>query len=30
MIKGKDDRDVLQMRVDMGILQLETTGRPGR
>ncbi|TWU03134.1 UvrB/UvrC motif-containing protein [Neorhodopirellula pilleata] len=28
MIKGKDDRDVLQMRVDMGILQLETTGRP--
>jgi hypothetical protein len=28
LIKGKDDRDVIQMRVDMGILQLETTGRP--
>lgn len=28
LIKGKDGRDVLQMRVDMGILQLETTGRP--
>ncbi|TWT50607.1 UvrB/uvrC motif protein [Rubripirellula amarantea] len=28
MTKGKDGRDVLQMRVDMGILQLETTGRP--
>lgn len=28
MIKGKDGRDVLQMRVDMGVLQLETTGRP--
>lgn len=28
MIKGKDGRDVIQMRVDMGVLQLETTGRP--
>ena len=28
LIKGADGRDVLQMRVDMGILQLETTGRP--
>lgn len=28
MIKGKDGRDVVQMRVDMGILQIETTGRP--
>ena len=28
IVKGKDGRDVLQMRVDMGILQLETTARP--
>ncbi|QDT07217.1 UvrB/uvrC motif protein [Rubripirellula lacrimiformis] len=28
LIKGNDGRDVLQMRVDMGVLQLETTGRP--
>lgn len=28
MVKGKDGRDVIQMRVDMGILQMETTGRP--
>lgn len=28
LIKGKDGRDVIQMRVDMGVLQLETTGRP--
>jgi len=28
LVKGKDGRDVIQMRVDMGILQLETTGRP--
>ena len=28
LVKGKDGRDVLQMRVDMGILQPETTGRP--
>jgi hypothetical protein len=25
---GSDGRDLLQMRVDMGVLQLETTGRP--
>ena len=28
LVKGKDGRDVIHMRVDMGILQLETTGRP--
>jgi len=28
MVKGRDGRDVIQMRVDMGVLQLETTGRP--
>ena len=28
LIKGNDGRDVIQMRVDMGILQMETTGRP--
>ena len=28
MVKGADGRDVIQMRVDMGLLQLETTGRP--
>lgn len=28
LVEGKDGRDVIQMRVDMGILQLETTGRP--
>ena len=28
LVKGKDGRDVIQMRVDMGILQMETTGRP--
>ena len=26
-VKGPDGRDVLQMRVDLGILQLEATGR---
>ena len=26
--KGEDGRDVIQMRIDMGVLQLETTGRP--
>jgi len=26
--KGDDGREVIQMRIDMGILQLETTGRP--
>jgi hypothetical protein len=28
LVKGKDERDVIQMRVDMGILQLEVSGRP--
>lgn len=28
IVKGADGRDVLQMRVDMGVLQLETEGRP--
>ena len=28
LVKGEDDRDVIQMRVDMGILQLETNDRP--
>lgn len=28
IVKGTDGRDVIQMRVDMGILQLETRGRP--
>ncbi|WP_153555706.1 UvrB/UvrC motif-containing protein [Roseimaritima sediminicola] len=28
LVKGADGREVLQMRVDMGLLQLETTGRP--
>ena len=28
LLKGTDGRDVIQMRVDMGVLQLETTGRP--
>jgi hypothetical protein len=27
-VKGADGRDVLQMRVDMGLLQLEVAGRP--
>lgn len=27
-VRGADGREVLQMRVDLGILQLETTGRP--
>ena len=26
--KGDDGRDVLQMRLDLGLLQLEATGRP--
>jgi hypothetical protein len=26
--RGQDGRDVLQMRVDMGLLQMETSGRP--
>lgn len=28
LLKGSDGRDVLQLRVDLGILQLETSGRP--
>lgn len=28
LVKGRDDRDVIQMRIDMGVLQMETTGRP--
>ncbi len=28
MVKGRDGRDIIQMRVDMGVLQMETTGRP--
>ena len=28
LIEGDDHREVIQMRVEMGVLQLETTGRP--
>jgi UvrB/uvrC motif len=28
MIKGADGRDLLQVRIDLGVLQLETSGRP--
>jgi hypothetical protein len=28
LVQGKDGRDLLQMRIDMGVLQLETVGRP--
>ncbi len=28
LLKGDDGRDIIQVRVDLGILQLETTGRP--
>jgi hypothetical protein len=28
MVRGADGRDVIQMRVEMGVLQLETYGRP--
>ena len=28
LVKGADGRDVIQLRVDLGILQLETRGRP--
>lgn len=28
LLKGVDGRDVIQLRVDLGILQLETSGRP--
>ncbi|MEM7314563.1 MAG: UvrB/UvrC motif-containing protein [Planctomycetota bacterium] len=28
MVKADDGRDVIQMRIELGVLQLETTGRP--
>jgi len=28
LVKGGDNRDILQMRVDLGVLQMETQGRP--
>lgn len=28
LVKGDDGRDVIQMRVDLGVLQMETNGRP--
>jgi hypothetical protein len=28
LLRGADGRDIIQLRVDLGILQLETTGRP--
>ena len=28
LVEGHDSRDVIQMRIDMGVLQLETEGRP--
>lgn len=28
LAKGRDAREVIQMRIEMGVLQLETTGRP--
>ena len=28
LVKARDDREVLQMRIEMGLLQMETTGRP--
>jgi hypothetical protein len=28
IVRGEDGRDVVQMRVDMGLLQMEATGRP--
>lgn len=28
ILKGEDGRDVIQVRIDLGILQLETNGRP--
>lgn len=28
LIKGDNDRELIQMRVELGLLQLETTGRP--
>lgn len=28
IVNGDDDREVIQMRIEMGVLQLETSGRP--
>ncbi|MEM6798680.1 MAG: UvrB/UvrC motif-containing protein [Planctomycetota bacterium] len=28
LVEGKDGREVVQLRIDMGMLQMETTGRP--
>ncbi len=28
LLKGADGRDIIQMRIDLGVLQLETEGRP--
>lgn len=28
VVQGRDERDIIQMRVELGVLQLETTGRP--
>ena len=28
LVRAGDGREVLQMRIEMGLLQLETTGRP--
>ena len=28
LVKGDDDRDLIQMRIELGLMQLETTGRP--
>ena len=28
MVEGNDGRELIQMRIEMGLLQLETTGRP--
>jgi len=28
LVEGSGDREVIQMRIEMGVLQLETTGRP--
>lgn len=28
VVPGEDERDVIQMRVELGVLQMETTGRP--
>jgi hypothetical protein len=28
VVRGDDGRDVIQMRIDMGLMQLETSGRP--